>query len=201
LEVDVDKLRSCCGGGDDGDVSWLACRRSELHLRKESSPLPLRATLPSTTRHCQALPTMPWPSPWPWSPTTKKPKDETHVSIEDDLPKGRDWNRTLTAFDWQHYTQPSAIVPSVLLTATTLFMVHLYRNYLRRIPDSSHIRPGFFRRRSLFGVVTRVGDGDNFRLFHTPGGRLAGWGWARRKVPTERKVLREKTVCAIASYG
>jgi hypothetical protein len=144
---------------------------------------------------------MPWPSIWPWSSeANKKSKDEkTSSSILDDLPKGRDWNHTLTAFDWQHYTQPSIIIPSVLLTVTTLFMVHIYKKYLRRIPSTEYIRPGFFRRRSLFGTVTRVGDGDNFRLFHTPGGRLAGWGWTWRRVPTNKKVLSAKTVCQLLS--
>lgn len=138
---------------------------------------------------------MPWPSIWPFTSFTpaKKPKDEK--PILEDLPKGRDWNHTLTAFDWEHYTQPSVIIPSLALTVTTLFMVHLYKKYLRRIPSSEYIRPGFFRRRSLFGTVTRVGDGDNFRLFHTPGGRLAGWGWTWRRVPSEKKVLTAKTVC------
>lgn len=147
--------------------------------------------------------TMPWPSVWPFSSSTvKKSKDENSPSsLLDDLPKGRDWNHTLTAFDWQHYTQPSVIVPSVLLTVTTLFMVHLYKKYLRRIPSTEYIRPGFFRRRSLFGTVTRVGDGDNFRLFHTPGGRLAGWGWSWRKVPTDKKVLSAKTVWQFLSLS
>ena len=51
-----------------------------------------------------------------------------------------------------------------------------YRSYLRRLPGTGHVSPGYFRRRSLLGKVTSVGDGDNFHLFHTPGGRLAGWG-------------------------
>ncbi|KAE9967787.1 hypothetical protein BLS_006171 [Venturia inaequalis] len=136
---------------------------------------------------------MPWPSIWPFtSSSAKKPKDEK--SFLEDLPKGRDWNHTLTAFDWEHYTQPSVVIPSLALTVTTLFMVHLYKKYLRRIPSSEYIRPGFFRRRSLFGTVTRVGDGDNFRLFHTPGGRLAGWGWTWRRVPSDKKVLSTRTI-------
>lgn len=40
-----------------------------------------------------------------------------------------------------------------------------------------------------------MGDADNFHLFHTPGGRLAGWGWmpGRKKLP-EGKDLKNKTV-------
>ncbi len=71
--------------------------------------------------------------------------------------------------------------------------LHIYVNYFRRIPSASYIRPSFFRKRSLFGRVTRVGDGDNFHLFHTPGGRFVGWGWLR-KVPENRKQLKERTV-------
>src|SRR5205809_8044171 len=86
--------------------------------------------------------------------------------------------------DWKEYIEPRNLIPTVLLTTTTLILIHVYRNYLRRIPQVGNIQPGFFRRRSLFGMVTSVGDGDNFRLFHTPGGRLAGWGWfPGRKVP------------------
>jgi hypothetical protein len=64
---------------------------------------------------------------------------------------------------------------------------------LRHIPGSGHIAPSFFRRRSLLGKVTSVGDGDGFHMFHTPGGRLAGWGWLR-SVPKDRKELKGRTV-------
>lgn len=53
--------------------------------------------------------------------------------------------------------------------------------------------PGSFRKRSIFGQVTRVGDGDNFHLYHTPGGRLTGWGWLR-KVPEKAVDLKKRTV-------
>jgi len=47
----------------------------------------------------------------------------------------------------------------------------------------------------LFGTVTRVGDGDNFHLYHTPGGRLAGWGWLPgRKVPEKAGDLKNRTI-------
>ncbi|KAK3180307.1 putative endonuclease lcl3 [Lecanicillium sp. MT-2017a] len=77
--------------------------------------------------------------------------------------------------------------------AVGLGALHIYVNYFRRIPSASYIRPSFFRKRSLFGRVTRVGDGDNFHLFHTPGGRFVGWGWLR-KVPENRKQLKERTI-------
>ncbi|KAK9265237.1 hypothetical protein V1519DRAFT_494864 [Lipomyces tetrasporus] len=43
-------------------------------------------------------------------------------------------------------------------------------------------RPQSFytRGRTLSGRVVYVGDGDNLRLYHTPGGIFAGWDWLRR---------------------
>ena len=40
-----------------------------------------------------------------------------------------------------------------------------------------------------------MGDGDGCRVFHTPGGRLAGWGWfPGRTIPKEVKLLKGNTV-------
>lgn len=127
---------------------------------------------------------------WPWS-TSSSDKDDR------DVKSSVSWTNNLNATDWSHYTEPRTVIPSILLTLTTLATIRLYKRYLRRIPSTNHIKPGLFRQRSLFGTVTSVGDGDNFRLFHTPGGRLAGWGWLpRRKVPTKKEELTAKTVCA-----
>ncbi|EPE06710.1 nuclease domain containing protein [Ophiostoma piceae UAMH 11346] len=103
------------------------------------------------------------------------------------------WDESLNKTNWQHYAEPQAWLPPVLAVAAALGFSAFYRSYLRRIPGTNHIQPRFFRRRSLLGKVTSVGDGDNFHLFHTPGGRLAGWGWLRR-VPTYRKELKGKTI-------
>ncbi|EHA53878.1 putative endonuclease lcl3 [Pyricularia oryzae] len=119
---------------------------------------------------------------WPWS------------SDSSDGPKpARHWNESLNKTDWEHYKEPRNWVPTAIATTTILAAVQFYRSYLRRIPGTNYIHPGFFRRRSLFGRVTSVGDGDNFHLFHTPGGRLAGWSWLR-SIPTERKALKGKTI-------
>ncbi|KAG8623929.1 hypothetical protein KVT40_008905 [Elsinoe batatas] len=77
------------------------------------------------------------------------------------------------------------LLPSALLTTLSLTGITLYKSRLRRIPTTTHIPPSFLRRRSLYGYVPSVGDGDNFRLFHTPGGRWAGWGW----LPSRRGYL------------
>jgi hypothetical protein len=103
------------------------------------------------------------------------------------------WNDSLNATDWQHYKEPRNWIPTAIAVTAALGLHAFYRSYLRRLPGTQHISPGYFRRRSLLGKVTSVGDGDNFHLFHTPGGRLAGWGWLRR-VPAGKKQVRGRTV-------
>lgn len=93
----------------------------------------------------------------------------------------------------------SLLHPKVLLmtagaTASILLSYKFYSRYIRRIRsylDLSHdILDG---QRNLYGKVTRVGDGDNFRFFHTPGGIIAGWGWLR-KIPTKPLELKDETL-------
>jgi hypothetical protein len=127
---------------------------------------------------------MPW---WPWSSDDAK-----------DRKRPVKWTDVLNATDWSHYTDPRNVIPVVLLTATVLGSYSFYRSYLRRLPQISFIEPTFWRKRSLFGRVTSVGDGDNFRFFHTPGGRLGGWGWMPgRMVPQGSKKLKDQTVCIL----
>ena len=96
---------------------------------------------------------------------------------------------------WDAYKQPQTIVATVILTTLLLSSSRFYKTYLRRIPEATDIKPGFFRKRSIFGKVTSVGDGDNFRLYHTPGGLLSGWHWLPwRTVPKDKKELRGQTV-------
>ncbi|KAI9784129.1 MAG: putative endonuclease lcl3 [Geoglossum umbratile] len=126
-----------------------------------------------------------------WPPWSSKPPERD----EADLRRPTPWEGIANVADWKQYTEIRNLLPTVLLTTTTLVFIHVYRNYLRRIPEVSKIQPGFFRKRSLFGRVTSVGDGDNFRLFHTPGGRLAGWGWfPGRRVPEKREDLKSRTI-------
>ncbi|PMD51769.1 SNase-domain-containing protein [Hyaloscypha bicolor E] len=127
---------------------------------------------------------MRWP---PRSSNSERDGDEKRRPVS--------WEDKLNATDWSHYTDPRTLIPTLLLTTTILMSVRVYRSYLRRIPEATHIRPGFFRKRSLFGTVARVGDADNFHLFHQPGGRLAGWGWLPgRKIPEKRTDLKGKTI-------
>jgi endonuclease YncB( thermonuclease family) len=117
---------------------------------------------------------MRWP---PWS--TESTNDEKQSSI----------------LDWRAYTEPRTLASTLVLTSGILLAVRFHRSYLRRIPDAPSISASYLRRRSILGKVTSVGDGDNFRIFHTPGGRLAGWGWLPwKKVPTSKKELKDNTV-------
>ncbi|KAI1448053.1 SNase-domain-containing protein [Annulohypoxylon stygium] len=122
---------------------------------------------------------------WPFTSASKKDDDSSRHSVA--------WDESLNGTDWEHYKDPRNWVPTLLVTTTVLASLKLYRSYLRRIPGATFIQPGFFRKRSLFGRVTSVGDGDNFHMYHTPGGRLAGWGWLRR-VPTKKTQLRNMTI-------
>ena len=118
-------------------------------------------------------------------------------SLEDDEEKAREsasWTSRLNTKNWTQWTSPNTLIPTVVLTGTILFSYRFYRLYLRRIPLATNIKDSFWHKRSLFGTVTSVGDGDGFRLFHTPGGRLTGWGWLPwRKIPTGKE-LKDKTV-------
>lgn len=128
----------------------------------------------------------------PWSSDSGKRGEEKKSSMS--------WIDSINATDWEQYKDPKLWIHSILLTATGIASIHFYRSYLRRLPGTLHIEPARFRKRSLFGKVTSVGDGDNFHLFHTPGGRLAGWGWAR-KVPTSRLELKGRTVMSLCQFN
>jgi hypothetical protein len=132
------------------------------------------------------------------TPTSTTPSKSSPAPSTSQKPT--DWSSILTTSPSQILVSPEIIVPTLILTSTCLAFYTFYRSYLRRIPAAGNISPGFFRKRSLVGRVTSVGDGDNFRVFHTPGGRLAGWGWLPwRRIPTEKKELKHKTVSNIIS--
>ncbi|KAL6248927.1 putative endonuclease lcl3 [Rhinocladiella similis] len=150
---------------------------------------------------------MQWPK-W-WSSSTKDEADSNESatsqatkawdSIGDKVTEARESveRNAATALPAQvkAFAEPQTIVATAVLTASCLGLFKFYKSYLRRIPQATNITPGFLRRRSLVGRVTSVGDGDNFRFYHTPGGRLAGWGWfPGRRVPTEKKELKDQTV-------
>ncbi|EXJ74057.1 uncharacterized protein A1O5_02351 [Cladophialophora psammophila CBS 110553] len=144
---------------------------------------------------------MPWPRPW--SSSTKDRSDyqgsvaerateswklEAAETIQQEPSKS-------VPSQFRAFTQPETILAAAALTTASIGLYKFYTSYLRRIPQAMHISPGFFRRRSIVGQVTSVGDGDNFRMYHTPGGRLAGWGWfPGRNVPANKKDLKDQTI-------
>jgi endonuclease YncB( thermonuclease family) len=96
---------------------------------------------------------------------------------------------------------PQIIIPTLLLTTSLLSLHTFYRRRLRRIPTVPQLPPAAISsHQTLFGKAVSVGDADNFRLFHTPGGRLLGWGWLRH-IPTARKDLTKAGTLHIRLAG
>lgn len=82
----------------------------------------------------------------------------------------------------------------VLGSISTLGATFVYRRYFRRLRTAEWVTPDVLQqKRWVRGVVTSVGDADNFRLYHTPG---FGWRWPLkfRRVPTLSKELKEQTI-------
>ena len=127
---------------------------------------------------------MRWP---PWS---------SAVQEDNSKPKknSSSWTSSVLPSNWARFTSPDVLIPTAVITSTILVSARLYRLYLRRIPGAAKISTSFWRKRSIFGQVTSVGDGDGLRLFHTPGGRLAGWGWFPGRSIPKGKALKDKTV-------
>ncbi|KAK3996524.1 hypothetical protein QBC44DRAFT_232127 [Cladorrhinum sp. PSN332] len=92
-----------------------------------------------------------------------------------------------------HFSETVNWIAPLAAVGATLSLWTIWQRYLRRIPTPAHIPPSYFHRRGLLGKATSVGDGDGFHLYHTPGGRLAGWGWLRT-VPVTRKELKGNTI-------
>ncbi|KAH7328861.1 hypothetical protein B0I35DRAFT_345076 [Stachybotrys elegans] len=126
---------------------------------------------------------------WPFGSTGSGRDTESRESKK----KPISWVDSLGNPDEAPFGPAKEWAPVVLFSLVGLGALQLYANYLRRIPGAAHVRPSYFRNRSLFGRVTSVGDGDNFHIFHTPGGRATGWGWLR-KVPTKKQELKDRTI-------
>ncbi|CAN3366809.1 hypothetical protein DICA4_F02014 [Diutina catenulata] len=86
---------------------------------------------------------------------------------------------------------PKVLMLSTGMCATGLAAFVVLRR-LARVRTPQELDPRNFGKQ-MRGVVTRVGDGDNFRFYHTPGGFLLGWGWLR-SVPTSRAELKNQTL-------
>lgn len=89
---------------------------------------------------------------------------------------------------------PKVLLLSAGLTFTGFASYRMYIRYVRRILTYLDLTPRILEnQRPLYGRVTRVGDGDNFRFYHTPGGAALGWGWFRH-VPETRAELKDETL-------
>jgi endonuclease YncB( thermonuclease family) len=87
-------------------------------------------------------------------------------------------------------SEPLLVVAIFTCGATTVLSTrYLYTRFCKRLLTSDDITSKVIsKNRWLKGVVTSVGDGDNFRLYHTPG---PGWRWPLkfRTIPTGPKGL------------
>ncbi|KAJ6119237.1 hypothetical protein N7523_003517 [Penicillium sp. IBT 18751x] len=159
------------------------------HLDHSSLTL---GSLHTTSARAKAEDSMRWP---PWSSESSDDQKEHSESSLGSWSSHPTSTNNSSPLDWTAFTEARTILPTLLLTSGILLAVRFHRSYLRRFPDAASISPSFLRRRTVFGQVTSVGDGDNFRIYHTPGGRLAGWGWLPwKKVPTTKKELKDKTI-------
>ncbi|KAK0632557.1 hypothetical protein B0T14DRAFT_417563 [Immersiella caudata] len=144
---------------------------------------PTAATRPDTTSNASSTSTLPPLDPLEPAFSSAPTKKKKEIS----------WNESLNRENWDYYKTPRGYLAPGLAVGFAFGFWVFWRSYLRRLNGAGYITPGYFRKRSLFGKVTSVGDGDGFHLFHTPGGRLAGWGWLRR-VPKDRKELKGRTI-------
>ncbi|KAJ3769639.1 hypothetical protein FB446DRAFT_747069 [Lentinula raphanica] len=95
----------------------------------------------------------------------------------------------------------SSIPPQIFIASafaagavTSMSVSRIYGRYFKRIRNSDWITPDSFKKkRWIKGVVSSVGDADNFRLYHTPG---IGWSWPFkfRRVPSTTKELKNETI-------
>ncbi|KIJ32243.1 hypothetical protein M422DRAFT_265893 [Sphaerobolus stellatus SS14] len=76
----------------------------------------------------------------------------------------------------------------------TLGTIAIHTRYFKRIPTADLVHPKLIAQRKwIKGIVTSVGDGDGFRLYHTPG---PFWRWPLklRKIPVTTKDLKDETI-------
>ncbi|RSH89396.1 putative endonuclease lcl3 [Saitozyma podzolica] len=87
----------------------------------------------------------------------------------------------------------AAAVSGFAAAGITLLSVCAYRRYAKRIRNSDYVTSGMLdRKRWIRGVVTSVGDGDNFRLFHTP--LFYRFPLKLRSIPSTPKELKDETI-------
>lgn len=89
---------------------------------------------------------------------------------------------------------PKVLILSLGVSTSVILSFRVYKRHFSRIRSYLDLTPDMLEgNRKLFGRVTRVGDGDNFRFYHMPGGVFLGWGWLKH-VPTKKADLKEQTL-------
>ncbi|KAN0080311.1 hypothetical protein V8E55_009877 [Tylopilus felleus] len=102
---------------------------------------------------------------------------------------------------WTRYSVNDTLTPETVYcvmfalgAASGVGAILAWRRWGMRLSTAEWVTPhDLARRRWVRGVVTSVGDADDFRLYHTPG---MGWRWPFkiRRVPTRRKELKNQTI-------
>lgn len=91
--------------------------------------------------------------------------------------------------DNKYETSQEVIIGTVILTSIILGSKYGFTRYLKQYKEVKDIPSNAFKKRWLYGKVTAVGDGDNFRFFHTPGGILGGWYTVRTVPSLDRNII------------
>ncbi|KAL9617963.1 MAG: hypothetical protein Q9160_007268 [Pyrenula sp. 1 TL-2023] len=145
------------------------------------------------TRSTESSDSSRWPRLWPF--TSKSSSNNENHSSKNATSSILSTITSQSPSSLQHSPQNFTFTPTqtglliLLISTLSISTYRLRRYYFRHHPNASSLSPTFYsRRRSLPGLVTTVGDGDNFRLYHTPGGRLVGYQWLRARLRSENNV-------------
>ncbi|KAG9310867.1 SNase-domain-containing protein [Chiua virens] len=138
---------------------------------------------------------------WPWflrkdntdppAPSKRSPSTNTLTVIPETTGSSSPWTRLKTHCN---KTPTTAFFAFMFGAASGAGAILAWRRWGMRLRTAAWVTPNeFARRRWVRGVVTSVGDADDFRLFHTPG---FGWQWPLkiRRVPVRRKDLKDQTI-------
>ncbi|KAJ6448882.1 nuclease [Mycena sanguinolenta] len=125
------------------------------------------------------MPALPWPANWK--------KDEPREEVQGLLLRTQ---AKLNAIPMPVLALSAFALGSITAVSGTM----VYRRYFRRLKNGDWVTPDVFaKKRWVKGMVTSVGDSDNFRFYHTPG---FGWHWPLkfRRIPSTPKDLKDKTL-------
>lgn len=94
-----------------------------------------------------------------------------------------------------------ALTSATSAAVLTFIAIKSHRRYLRRYRTAADIPPALLNSsdtktppRRIKGIVTAVGDGDNFRLYHTPSGLVPLYRLGLLSIPNTPKQLVNQTI-------